>query len=145
MFGRSSMSVYLAGPINGKSEEEAKGWRDRLKSSEIEKVSFRDPMVRDYRGVELDEGMAAEIVEGDKRDIGFCDLVLVMYPGPSVGTAMEVLFAWEMGISVVVIDVSGKPLSPWMQYHACKVLHSLEEAESYLRKEGERYDSNTER
>lgn len=108
------MRVYLCGPINGRSDDDCKGWREYVKSKIQNTV---DPMDRDYRGRELEPGIAQEIVENDKADILACDAMLVYYDKPSVGTSMEILFAYERGKRVLLIDKSGKPLSPWLMYH----------------------------
>lgn len=130
------MKVYLCGPINGCTDEEAKDWRaycsDRLRAE------YYDPMVRDYRGRELEPGIAKEIVENDKSDILGCDWMVVYYEKPSVGTSMEVLFAWENGVRSLVIDKSGKPLSPWLSYHSAAVVASLDEAVAFLNAEAGR-------
>lgn len=124
--------VYLCGPINGCTDEEAKDWRTYC-AEKLNGTCF-DPMVRDYRGRELDPGIAAEIVENDKSDILQCDSLLVYYEKPSVGTSMEVLFAYDNGIPAVVVDKSGKPLSPWFVYHSSAVFPSLDAAVSFLNK-----------
>lgn len=126
--------VYLAGPINGCSDDEATTWREWFKGFNVgwarETFVFVDPMKRDYRGKEAENYQ--EIVDLDKRDIRGVDVVVVMYVKPSVGTAMEVLYAWNLGIPVIVIDESGKPLSPWLKYHASAVVTSKEEAAKKL-------------
>ena len=130
-----SLRYYLAGPIAGKSDSECRDWRNLLKSH-FPNVS--DPMDRDFRGqyLTLDDQIVTGdprtvcelIVEGDKEAILDSDALLVYFPHPSVGTAMEILFAWENLKPVYVVDVSGKPLSPWILYHADQVFKSLEEA-----------------
>jgi nucleoside 2-deoxyribosyltransferase len=126
--------VYLCGPINGCTDAEAMDWREQSKRLLTGiKFGYLDPMARDYRGRELEPGIAAEIVENDKNDIAGCGALLVYYEKPSVGTAMEVLYAWQARIPVVVVDKSGKPLSPWLIYHSDKVVNSLEEAVAYIR------------
>lgn len=122
------MKIYLCGPINGCSDDQAKTWREWFKrESELSLIAdFVDPMKRDYRGRESND--YREIVELDKRDIRGCDAIIVMYVAPSVGTSMEVFYAWHIGIPVVVIDESGKPLSPWMRYHATAVVADREQA-----------------
>lgn len=118
------MKIYLCGPINGCGDDEATTWREWFKTNVP--GDFVDPMKRDYRGREVDD--YREIVDLDKRDIRGVDAVVVMYVKPSVGTSMEVFFAWTLGIPVIVIDESGKPLSPWMRYHATAVVDSKEVA-----------------
>lgn len=86
-------------------------------------------MSRDYRGRELEPGIAAEIVAGDIEDIQASDAMLVFFDKPSVGTAMEVFYAkHDLGKPVVVIDASGKPLSPWLVHHCDVVVKTVAEA-----------------
>jgi hypothetical protein len=117
--------IYLCGPINGRTDADCMDWRAKAKSLI---ASTKDPMDRDYRGRELEPGIPMEIVENDKEDILFCTGVLVFFDKPSVGTSMEVLFAYEHGIQVHVVNASDKPLSPWLIYHATAIHQTLEAA-----------------
>lgn len=119
------MKVYLCGPINGRTDSDCKDWRDYAKSKLADTL---DPMARDYRGRELEPGIAREIVENDKLDIDACGALLVYYDKPSVGTSMEVLYAWQRGIPVIVVDASDKPLSPWLIYHSTNIHKSIDDA-----------------
>lgn len=124
--------VYLCGPINGRTDAECKNWRQEAKRL-LAPLATLDPMDRDYRGREFEAGVVKEIVEGDKADIDTCSALLVMYDKPSVGTAMEILYArtpmWPRAfcatgpckLPVVVVDVSGLLLSPWLTYHASQI------------------------
>lgn len=114
-----SRTIYLCGPINGRTDEDARGWRELVKDRW--NGACLDPMRRDYRGRELEPGIAAEIVAGDIEDIQVCDAVLVFFDKPSVGTSMEVFYAHSIGKPVVVVDASDKPLSPWLIHHATQV------------------------
>lgn len=118
-------TVYLAGPIRGCTDAECRNWREVAK---LRLPRTLDPMDRDYRGREDDPKVAAEIVEGDKRDIDMCDVVLVNYARPSVGTSMEIMFAWQKGKRVVVWCDEDIAVSPWLLYHAWKMCHTLDEA-----------------
>lgn len=124
------MRVYLAGPINGCTDDEAKGWREYLQDlfRDHGDIEVFDPMARDYRGREKEPGIAATIVEQDKQDIRHVDCVVVCYKQPSVGMAMEVLYAWQQQRYVILVDLSGEPLSPWLIYHSDEVVHSLDRA-----------------
>lgn len=128
-------TTYLCGPINGCTDHEANDWRS-LARANLNGPTI-DPMRRDYRGRELDEGITEAIVEGDIEDIKNCDVVLVSYSKPSVGTAMEVRLAKaELGKYVVIVSAADHPLSPWLLYHAdavfanyldaCKAINELE-------------------
>lgn len=129
------MKTYLCGPINGCTDDEATSWREQATKLLGGKHFVYDPMVRDYRGRELEPGIAKEIVENDKKDILDCQTVLVMYEKPSVGTSMEVLFAWENGVPVIVVDRSDRPLSPWLIYHSALTFKTLKEACDYINAE----------
>lgn len=117
------MKVYLAGPINGCTDEECKDWREAAKRILPDTL---DPMTRDYRGRE--DECFAEIVELDKEDILQAGLVLVNYDKPSVGTSMEILYAWERGIPVILVARADSKLSPWLRYHVSRIFHSFEDA-----------------
>lgn len=111
--------VYLGGPINGCTDEEASGWRDAV-AAELEAAGIEvvDPMVRDYRGREMEPGIAEEIVLTDKDDIDSVDTVLINSPKPSYGTAMEMLYAWQNGkLVITVLPEEGNP-SPWVVFHS---------------------------
>ena len=119
--------IYLCGPINGRSDDDCTNWREQVKAAWPGKCM--DPMDRDYRGRELEPGIAAEIVAGDVEDIKSSDAILVYFDKPSVGTAMEVFYAkHDLGKQVVVIDKSGKPLSPWLLHFSDKVVTTIDEA-----------------
>lgn len=114
------MKVYLGGPINGCTDEEANGWREKVKPL-LKARGFVcvDPMARDYRGREMEPGIAKLIVENDKKDIDGCEVLLMSCPKPSVGTSMEILYGANHGKHVIAVlpDDEREP-SPWIVYHA---------------------------
>jgi hypothetical protein len=87
-------------------------------------------MRRDYRGREAEA--VKEIIEMDKIDIAQSDALLVYFDQPSVGTAMEVLWAFERGKLIAVINASSKPLSPWLIYHSHSVFTDIHSACNWL-------------
>jgi nucleoside 2-deoxyribosyltransferase len=115
--------IYLAGPIFGCSDEDAKGWRAIVKES-LGACNVLDPMDRDYRGVE--DANVQKLVEDDLRDIAQCTALLVKANEPSWGTAMELVYARQMGKPVVAFNTSRK-ISPWLRYHA-SVHYTLKDA-----------------
>lgn len=122
-------TIYLCGPINGCTDEECRDWRELVKSKWEGKTL--DPMRRDYRGKEDDS--VKEIVELDKIDVIDSDVILVNYDKPSVGTSMEMLYAFERGKLVVVVAKDGTRISPWMRYHSHQILGSFESAIDFVR------------
>ncbi len=117
------MKVYLCGPIFGCTDEECKDWREAAKKVLPDTL---DPMRKDYRG-RTDE-FYVELVESDKQDIDESGALLVNYDKPSVGTSMEILYAWEREKPVIVVAKKDTPISPWLKYHAETIVHSFAEA-----------------
>lgn len=124
-------TLYLCGPINGRTTADATGWREMVKANWPGKTL--DPMRRDYRGRELEPGIAKEIVEGDIEDIQLSDAVLVFFDKPSVGTAMEIFYAkHSLDKPTVIVNVSDKPLSPWIVHHADFIVDNVTGALQWL-------------
>ena len=117
-------TIYLCGPINGCTDEECRDWREMVKAQWG--GACIDPMVRDYRGRE--EEAFREIVELDKIDVAAADIVLVNYDKPSVGTSMEIIYAWQLGKLVVAVSPNDAVISPWLRYHCHQIHHSFERA-----------------
>ncbi len=115
------MTVYLSGGIQGFTDEEKFAWRIKAKSL-LNAVTI-DPTRISYK-----DRSAGEIVELDKKDIRSSSFVLVYFIRPSVGTSMEILYAYEQEIPVYVVNEFKKELSPWMLYHASYIFNTLEEA-----------------
>lgn len=121
-------TIYLCGPINGCTDEECRDWREFVKK--LWRGTTLDPMRRDYRGRE-DESVN-EIVELDKIDIMNADVLLVSYDKPSVGTSMEILYAWERGKPVVVVAAPETRISPWLRYHSHAIKPTYESAVAWV-------------
>jgi hypothetical protein len=122
------MKIYLGGAINGCTNSECNDWRNKATElmSDWEMIN---PMVRDYRGRE--DECVNEIVELDKIDINNSKALLVSYVKPSVGTSMEILYAWERQIPVFMFTDSDS-ISPWLKYHTTRIFKSMEDAVKYL-------------
>ena len=123
------MKVYLAGPIFQCEDTECIEWRQKAKRL-LNGFEVFDPMDRDYRGSTNEN--YEKIVEEDKAFIGKCDVLLVNHLKPSVGTSMEVLYAWERKKNIVIISKS-YDISPWLLYHSTKIFNSLSESIDYIR------------
>lgn len=117
--------VYLAGPINGKTDEECNGWRDKATHLLAGSMVVVSPMARDYRGKE-DENVA-DIVAGDIKDIDSCDFVLANVGSPSWGTAMELWHAHTAGKKIVAF-MPGDRVSPWLRFVCAAIYDSPERA-----------------
>lgn len=125
----NTKTIYLCGPIMGCTDCEANDWRTTVKG--LWDGLVLDPMRRDYRGRELES--FEEVVKLDKVDVHQSDALIVNFPGPSVGTAMEVYMAFEMGKLVVVVAPPGIRMSPWLRYHSHAIVGSFTDAVDYVR------------
>ena len=122
-------TVYLAGGINGLSDEDANDWREHAKGRL--KCDTLDPMRRDYRGKE-DESVG-EIVHGDLEDIDKSDVVLASCVRPSWGTAMEIHYAAYIAHKPVFAVVpEGRAVSPWLRYYTEAVYATFDEAVDHI-------------
>jgi hypothetical protein len=41
---------------------------------------------------------------------------------------MEILYAWQKQIPVIVVAAKDAQISPWLRYHTTKIVHSFAEA-----------------
>ncbi len=120
--------VYLSGAMLDCTDEECRDWREYAKRHL--KGAALDPMTRDYRERPMD-GMI-DMVENDKADIDGCDVVLVNFVKPSVGTSMEVLYGWERDKKIILVAPPDKSVSPWLIYHSHGVFQTIEDAVVYI-------------
>jgi hypothetical protein len=112
----------------GCSDAECRDWREYAKLHL--KGTALDPMIRDYRDRPMDGMM--DMVAGDKADIDACNIVLVNFVKPSVGTSMEVLYGWERGKKIILIAPPHTTISPWLIYHSHHVFHTIEESVAFI-------------
>ena len=133
------MMVYLAGPINGCTEDECTNWREEvvkkvhmlLEEKEQKDFLTLDPMRRDFRGKEGDH--TEEIVEGDLVDIQNSSLVLANTWQYTVGTSMEIFYAKHvLRKKVLIIHPPGKSVSPWLKYHSDFIVNDLDSAAAVI-------------
>lgn len=124
------MRIYLAGPINHCDDAQASGWRQQAAQA-LHDFEVLDPMRRDYRGRE--QAHYREIVHSDLIDVRGCDLVLANCWRPSVGTAMEIVYATLADVRVYVVVPDLRTAHPWLAFHATRLFDSLSEALNAVR------------
>ena len=116
------MKIYLAGSIDYEMQQgkrsEAKIWRDEF-SKKLKEYGFEisDPMVREYQ--QENESL---IPIADKTEILKCDVILVNYLRPSVGTSMEIMFGYINNKIIILINKTATPLSPWITVHCNQIV-----------------------
>ncbi len=136
---KPKLTVYLSGPMADCTLEEQTCWRNKMKE-DLPDVEFLDPCRREFKEYESME-TAIEIVEKDKEDVDNSDVIFVFHNKPSVGTSMEILYAFEKGKYVLTVHATGMPLSPWILYHSSMVVKTIEEATEVLKSIAAQYNS----
>lgn len=119
------MKIYLAHP--GKHMSEGKVLESTLVTAGYEVINPFDydsyaqaltelwdkhPKVRKKKGV------AELVVEKDLDSINNCDIVVAYVIEPSIGTSMEIKYAYSIGKSVFILS---NEVSPWLMYYGTVV------------------------
>jgi len=110
-------TVYLAGPMEHVSQEEAQGWRDHAKTIlHMNSVITLDPCRRLHS---FNVREMRSIFELDMRDINECDMILANLNDPKIpknGTAMEVFYAsYILRKPVVAFKSDATTLHPFFE------------------------------
>ena len=145
----SRPTIYLAGPVAAIDDGGA-AWRDDVESYCGDLMNINNPLSKynaPLDGLEIVDSetyggnntvSVADIVENDKQLINESDGILVGYSDvQSVGTPMEVMWAYERDIPTVLWirdETEERDLSPWYRYHVDYItdqlpiaLHTLEQ------------------
>lgn len=98
-----TMTIYLAGPIDGVSEDEARGWRRQVIESAPTGCLFFDPSSA-WGGASA--ATAEALDQGNRGVLYNCDGVLVNLSGPGrgFGTIRELEFGRGQGKPVAVAE-----------------------------------------
>ncbi len=113
----SKIYIYLAGPVKGKSEDDACNWREsfteclRLRNSNFVGVS---PLRCEAPGpdgkypYDYSWDMATQITAKNLLDVRRCDAVLAYLPNAdSIGTLQEI--GWAVGLGKTIIMLTHTP------------------------------------
>ncbi len=135
------ITIYLSGGIKGLTDEQAFGWRKEVckhygcREDGIPclvgtrcgrpEVKFIIPTRIQYRPDMDDRTAARWLCKRDKMAVAKSDIVLVYAPVPSWGTAMEVMYAYELDKRIVVVCDEDDP-SPWLVAHADVIVPDFE-------------------
>jgi len=117
-----TMKIYLSGAIGETLYREIATTLLGERFEIVDPIAINDSKVLTYQ----------EIVEKDKLLIDGCDVLFVYIRTPSYGTVMEILYAWERKIPVLVITDGDQADQIWLKYHTTKFFTTFKEAENYL-------------
>ena len=114
------MIIYLAGPMEHVSADDARDWREAVKAYfyHDDRVKFLDPTRRKHSGTQRE---MRRIFDLDMQDLRNCDMVLANLVDPTLakhGTACEVFHAgYHLRKPVVAFKTDPLPYHPF--FEAC--------------------------
>lgn len=120
----SRFKIYLAGPIAGLTYAQSEDWRDRVKAMLPPEIVCYSPLrgkqalrdlgrisVEAYDSKTLPLASDRGILRRDHYDVLSCDLLFCNLLGAatkaSIGTAMELAWAYDHNIPIVLVDSPG--------------------------------------
>jgi nucleoside 2-deoxyribosyltransferase len=120
--------IFLSGPMRGVDRKEAIAWREEI----AQKLKGNYVVKHAYRGREEKETFPDPkgAIIRDKNDIQEANIIVVndTYDNASmIGTAMEVLFAYQLNKPVIVFGKAHER-DYWLNYHSHIRVDTLEEA-----------------
>lgn len=132
------VKIYLSGSMSGISFEEQSKWRDSFKNAILygdydceKKPIFFNP-VNYYNFEKKRYKSEKEIMEFDLNALRNSDLVVVNHNNPSsIGTAMELMLAYELRIPIIGINKDKKVLHPWLTECCSRMCDDIREAVDY--------------
>ena len=128
-----SQTIYLAGPIHNTNYEKTHNWRNVCKEQLEDHFNILCPTVRIVNG---DHSMITydykKIITQDKKDIISSDIILANCWKVSVGTSMEVLFAYERNRKIIAVVPDLNSVSLWILGHSNNVFDNIQGAINHL-------------
>jgi nucleoside 2-deoxyribosyltransferase len=128
--------TYLAGPAEKCSWDETHVWRNYA-TNILGSLNVFNPMKRKYEDKDV---QYRDLVEADKNEIYRSDIILANCWKKSVGTSMEMIFAYQLGKLVVTV-YKDTEMDPWLKYHSTVMFDNLDKALSYINTLQDRYNS----
>lgn len=127
-------TIFLSGPIRDLERDVALSWRKEAEEKLSKNFKVLNPLRnREQKGTfPYPKG----IVMRDKQDILSSDIILIndTFDNISmVGTAMEIIYAFEKDKYVILFGESHKN-HPWIEYHSHIRFINLEEAINFINK-----------
>lgn len=130
--------IYLSGGMSGISFEEQSKWRrqirDAIKFEDydcVKKPHIFNPI--DYYNFEEERHKSElEVMKFDLNGVRKSDLVIVNFNNPSsIGTAMELMLAYELKIPIIGLNKDNKQLHPWLECCCDRIFNNMRELVDY--------------
>ena len=135
----NNFCIYLSGAMSNVSFEEMTRWRKNFRDAILygdydfkKKIVFFDPTEK--FSFEIKEHKSEkEPFEYDLYQLRNSDLVVVNFNDhSSIGTAMELMLAYELRIPVIGLNKDGVELHPWLEQCCMRICTNMRELCDYV-------------
>ena len=131
-------TIYLAGPMTGLSFSEYNDWRVSLSgylydSAEGYSVNLEviNP-VNYYNFKNLSNDTELEVMKWDLRAVKRSNLIIAKIDGTSIGTAMELITAYNLDIPILAYNSSNAEPHPWIRCCVDKEFTNITDLVEYV-------------
>lgn len=132
-----TIKIYLSGSMSDISFEEQSKWRQQIQDAikfnyeHEKKATFFNP-VQYFNFVEKRYESELEIMNFDLNGLRNSDLVIVNFNNPSsIGTAMELMLAYEMRIPILGLNKDDTKLHPWLECCCDRIFNNMKDLVEY--------------
>lgn len=132
-----TIKIYLSGSMSNVSFEEQSKWRQQIQDAikfnyeHEKKATFFNP-VQYFNFVEKRYESELEIMNFDLNGLRNSDLVIVNFNNPSsIGTAMELMLAYEMRIPILGLNKDDTKLHPWLECCCDRIFNNMKDLVEY--------------
>jgi nucleoside 2-deoxyribosyltransferase len=125
--------VYLAGPIEGLTVEQATGWRRQAKVylNDLD-IDVLDPTRRTSYINDKSEHAAARVWKADLQDISYSSVILANLsddlPGKKWGTVAEIAHSHTKNKIIIVLLAENQWVHPFIANYATEIHRNLKSA-----------------
>ena len=134
-----TIKIYLSGSMSDSSWEEQSRWRKQIRNAikyedyDCEKKpTFFDP-TQYYNFEEKRHETEYEVMQFDLHNLRNSNLVIVNFNKvDSIGTAMELMLAYELKIPIIGLNIDKKELHPWLECSCNRMFSNMRDLVDYV-------------
>lgn len=132
--------IFLSGGMANLSMEEQTGWREEfiigisriVMQKKLEEPYIINP-VKFYNYEYQTYNSLDEVFHFERRHVQSCDLLVVNSNDPlSRGTSMEIAFAYDKDIPILILNEDNKRLYEWWEICADRIFDDMKALEEYV-------------
>ena len=136
--------IFLSGGMANLSMEEQNGWREEF-STYINEINNSKKIAEEhcyvinpvafYNYEEKAYDSLEEVFHFERRHVQNCDLLVVNANDPlSRGTSMEIAFAYDKDIPILILNEDNKKLYEWWEICADRIFNDMKKLQEYVYK-----------